>query len=360
VLARHVSELSTPALLLDIDRAEANIATMAQWARETQVSLRPHVKVHKCVELARLQVAAGAVGVSVATAWEALAMARAGIADVFIVNEIAGAAKLSAVVETARQSTVSVAVDDATQVTALAAAAARAGVDIGVLIDVDTGMGRCGVRGVLDALALARIVAGADRLRLNGVSGYEGHCTLEPVLARRSAMVHEAMESLAEVADALVADGHPCPVVSAGGTGTYELAAAHPRVTEIQAGSYVVMDGFHKSLTHGFELALTVLTTVISRHRDRAILDAGRKGVGNDLLPPQSKDLGADTLFVDEEHTAIRLLNDTHVSIGNQVELIPGYAPTAVNLYDIIHVMRGGAVLDVWPVQARYGTGTAG
>ena len=360
VIGRRASELSTPALLLDIDRAEANIGAMARWAHEAQVSLRPHIKVHKCVELARLQVAAGAVGVSVATAWEALAMARAGIADVCVVNEVVGAAKLSAVAEAARQSTVSVAVDDASQVTALAAAAARTGVNIGVLIDVDTGMGRCGVRDVGDALALARIVAGADRLRLNGVSGYEGHCTLEPVLARRSAMVHEAMESLAEVADALVADGHPCPVVSAGGTGTYELAALHPRVTEIQAGSYVVMDSFHKGLAAEFELALSVLTTVISRHGDRAILDAGRKGVGNDLRPPDPRDLDAATQFVDEEHTAIRLLNGTHVSIGDRVELIPGYAPTAVNLYDIIHVMRGGNVLDVWPVQARYGTATAG
>jgi D-serine deaminase-like pyridoxal phosphate-dependent protein len=360
VVGRPINLLSTPALLLDIDLAKGNIDAMARWARTAQVSLRPHIKVHKCTELAWLQVAAGAVGVSVATVWEALAMARAGLADVFIVNEVVGAGKLPVVMEAATHASISVAVDDESQVTALSAAAARAGVDIGVVIDVDTGMGRCGVRDVAAALAVARAVAASRGLQLNGVSGYEGHCTLEPIRARRTTMVHIAMNRLVEAADALIQDGHPCSVVSAGGTGTYELTAVNPRVTEIQAGSYVVMDSFHKDLTAEFELALTVLTTVISRHGDRAILDGGRKAVGSDHRPPRPRGLDAEMQFVDEEHTGIALLNETELAIGEPVELIPGYAPTAVNLYDVIHVVSKGRVVDLWPIQARYGRATLG
>ena len=189
--------------------------------------------------------------------------------------------------------------------------------------------------------------------------GYEGHCMLEPDRALRVTKQGKAMTHLFEVVDHLAADGIECEIVSAGGTGTYDLIAAHPRVTELQAGSYVFMDAFHGSLIPGFDVALTVLATVMGRHGDRVILDAGRKGVGIDLMLPSPVGIEATTAFVDEEHTGIDVPASSPLRYGDTVELMAGYGPTTVNLYGRYHVIEGGVVTDIWPVMARYGSDTA-
>jgi D-serine deaminase-like pyridoxal phosphate-dependent protein len=304
-----------------------------------------------------MQVDAGALGVTTATVWEAIAMARGGVDDILVANEVVGRRPIEALVELARTQRVTVLVDDAANVDDLGAAARAAGVSLGVLVDVDTGMGRCGVRSTGEARALAEHVESTAGLVFRGVSGYEGHCMLEPDAERRVGEAAAAIKRLLQAVDAIAAAGIDCEIVSAGGTGTYHLTGANPRITEIQAGSYCVMDAFHAGLVPDFDVALTVLATVISRHDDQIVVDAGHKAVGT--MPPRLA--GADEpLFVNEEHTGFRVGAESPLRVGDRVRLHTGYAPAAANLYDAYHVVEDGVVTDLWPVEARYGTATLG
>jgi D-serine deaminase-like pyridoxal phosphate-dependent protein len=358
-IGRSRSELETPALLLDLDIARQNIAVMAGHMERAGKSLRPHTKTHKAPQIARLQVDAGAIGVSTATAWEAIVMIDAGVDDILVANEVVGPSRIRALAEAARDGRVTVAVDSAANLDDLSAAAVDAGSVIGVLVEVDVGMNRGGVRSKEEALDVARHAVSLPGIEWRGAMGYEGHCMLEPDRALRVTKQGKAMTHLFEVVDHLAADGIECEIVSAGGTGTYDLIAAHPRVTELQAGSYVFMDAFHGSLIPGFDVALTVLATVMGRHGDRVILDAGRKGVGIDLMLPSPVGIEATTAFVDEEHTGIDVPASSPLRYGDTVELMAGYGPTTVNLYGRYHVIEGGVVTDIWPVMARYGSDTA-
>ncbi len=358
-IGRSRSELETPALLLDLDIARTNIAGMAGHMERAGKSLRPHTKTHKAPQIARLQVDAGAIGVSTATAWEAIVMIDAGVDDILVANEVVGPSRIRALAEAARDGRVTVAVDSAANLDDLSAAAVAAGSVIGVLVEVDVGMSRGGVRSKEEALDVARHAVSLPGIEWRGAMGYEGHCMLEPDRGLRVTKQGKAMTHLFEVVDHLAADGIECEIVSAGGTGTYDLIAAHPRVTELQAGSYVFMDAFHGSLIPGFDVALTVLATVMGRHGDRVILDAGRKGVGIDLMLPSPVGIEATTAFVDEEHTGIDVPESSPLRYGDTVELMAGYGPTTVNLYGRYHVIEGGVVTDIWPVMARYGSDTA-
>ena len=245
-------ELVTPALILDLEVARRNIAHMAERMKAMPARLRPHVKVQKSPELARLQVEAGAIGVCTATVWEAIVMSRAGIEDVLIANEVCGRRKIEALAAAAGEGRLTVAVDSALNATDLSDACLAAGSRLEVLIEVDVGMGRGGVRSPQEAVDLARRLDGLRGLRLRGVQGYEGHCMREPDRAVRVEKARAAMAYLGEVIDRLASAGFECEVVSAGGTGTYDITGADPRVTEIQAGSYVFMDNFHGDLVPGF------------------------------------------------------------------------------------------------------------
>jgi D-serine deaminase-like pyridoxal phosphate-dependent protein len=358
-IGRRRDEVETPALLLDLDVARRNIAVMAERMRKAGKHLRPHTKGHKSPRIARLQVDAGAIGVATATAWEAVAMIEAGIEDVLVANQVVGPARMKTLTEAARRARVTVAVDGIPNLDQLAAAASAAGSTIGVLVEVDIGMNRGGIRAKEEALELARHAAGLPAIAWRGAMGYEGHCMLEPDRERRIARQAQAMSGLFEVIDYLAGHGIGCDIVSAGGTGTADLIAAHPRVTELQAGSYVFMDAFHQSLIPDFDVALTVLATVIGRHGNRVILDAGRKAIGIDLMPPSVVGIEATIAFVNEEHTGIDVPDGSPLAYGDTVELQAGYGPTTVNLYGRYHVIEAGLVTDIWPVTARYGTESA-
>jgi D-serine deaminase-like pyridoxal phosphate-dependent protein len=357
-IGRRRNEVETPALILDLAVARTNIATMAEKIAALPAGLRPHAKLHKSPRIAQLQVEAGAIGIATATIREAMVMAEAGIDDILIANEVVGPDKVAALAEVARSTRITVAVDSPANLDALSAAASAAGSTIGVLVEVDVGMGRCGVRSKEEALEVARHARELPGIELRGAMGYEGHCMLEPDREIRVQKQGKAMSDLLEVVDYLAADGLECEIISAGGTGTYDLTGAHPRVTELQAGSYVFMDAFHGSLIPGFQPALTVLATVISRHGPRVILDAGRKAVGADLMMPVAVGLEAATAFLDEEHMGLDVGEDCTLQVGDTVEVMPGYGPTAVNLHPIYHVVENGVVSDVWPVLGRHGSDT--
>lgn len=350
-IGRSVAELVTPALVLDLEVATRNIALMAQRVAALPADLRPHIKLHKSPELARRQVEAGAIGLSCATVWEAVVLAGAGLDDLFIVNTIAGTEKLRAVAAVARERTVHVAVDDLANARQVGDAARDAGSVVGVLIEVDTGMDRAGVDTLEDAVALARGLDGVPGIRFDGVTGYEGHCSLTPERELRHERQATAMSLLVEVARAIEAAGIRVPIVSAGGTATWEWTASHDGITEIQAGSYLFMDGFHGPMAPEFGHALSVAATVISRPPDRVIVDAGNKSMGaGDLSSIRGHDLRP--LRFDEEHGIFEGDHST-LAVGDVVELDPGYAPGTVNWYDAYHVVEQGRVVDIWPVIPR-------
>jgi len=351
-IGRKRDDVPTPALLLDLPAARRNIAKMGEHMRGLSADLRPHIKVHKSPELARLQVEAGATGVSTATVWEAVVMVRSGIDHVLVVNEVAGRDKLATLAALARDADVLLCVDEAANAAEVAAAARAAGSTLGVLIEVDTGMDRAGVDTSEAAVELAGRLAELKGLRLLGVSGYEGHCSLTPERGLRQQRQATAMGFLVETAEAIRAAGLPCPIVSAGGTATWDWTAAFPGVTETQAGSYVVMDEFHGAMVGDFERAVAVAATVISRPPGRVILDAGSKSMG---APNLASIVGHDlpNFRFDEEHGIFDASSGTELRVGDVVELVPGYAPATVNWYDAYHVVEGDEVVDVWPVIPR-------
>jgi D-threonine aldolase len=351
VIGRTRDELTTPALLLDLDVLRANLALMRDGMVSKPAVLRAHVKVHKSPHIARLEVEYGAIGVGCATVWEAIVMARAGIPDVFVINEVVGPEKTRALALLAREVPAKVAVDDPANVDELSAAAVAAGSTIGVLIDVDEGMHRCGVASADEALPLARRVADAPGLRFAGLTGYEGHCSLEFDGEKRHAMARQAMALLTGIASHLAANGLPCEIVSAAGTGTWETTSGYPGVTEIQPGSYATMDGHHRGLDPRFGWAVTVLASVISRRPDRVVLDAGSKTVGasHGIL----KAPGLEPYRFDEEHSIFVADASTTLRIGDRAEILCNYTPFAIGYFDAYHVVEGDRVVDVWPVMPR-------
>jgi D-serine deaminase-like pyridoxal phosphate-dependent protein len=357
---------STPALILDLPRVEANLAEMARRMAPLPAGLRPHAKIHKSPILGQMQLDAGAIGLTTATVWEASALMDAGHTNVLIANQAVGPVKAAELARLAGMGRVIVAVESAANASEISAAATAAGSAVNVIVEFDVGLHRSGVRTVAEAVELGRTIARSGGLVLEGVLGYEGHCMLEPDRAVRVEKCQAANAALLEVVDAFQGDGLPTGIVAAGGLGTWDITGANPRITEIHAGSYIFSDAFHRNLAPGFEPALTVLCTVIARHDDVAILDCGRKSIGIDrTLPEVVSGDGAIMYahgehFVHEEHTALELRPGSRLAVGDRVELMPGYSPTTVNFYDIYHVVRDDRVVDVWPILGRYGSATAG
>jgi len=363
IYGRHVGEsvdaLPTPALLVDVDALQRNIATMMSALDGHTARLRPHTKVQKSPDIALMQVYAGAIGVTVASVWEGAAMAAAGIGDILIANELVPPDRVAAAAALAGRTNLTLAVDDARNIDALSAAMTSRGTDADVLVDLDVGMARCGARSPEQALALARHVQAAPGLRLRGVMAYEGHCMLVPDRDRRIRLASQAMDYAASVKELLRAEGLPSETLSAGGTGTYNITGHNPAVTELQAGSYVFMDAFHGNLVPGFEVSLTVLTSVMARHGDTIILDAGRKSIGIDFVSPPI--LGHDYVarYYAEEHALFDTDERLRADIGDRVRLVSGYAPTTVNLHDVLFAVRDDEVVGTWPVFPR-GPGHSG
>jgi D-serine deaminase-like pyridoxal phosphate-dependent protein len=348
-------EVITPALLLDLDIARTNIKAMAAKFGSLPASLRPHIKAHKSPHLARLEIEAGAVGVTCATAWEAIAMAEAGISDVLIANEVVHPDKIRALMTAACDHRITVAVDDEQNVRMLDEAAQAAGARLEVLLEVDVGMGRCGVRDEQAALHVAKSVARSRNLRFRGLQGYEGHCMGEPDRQVREQKAAAANEKLVAVADYLASRGLSSQVISGGGTATYYITGANPRITEVQAGSYSLMDRRHDRLVpETFGIALTVLATVVSRQGNTVVLDAGRKALATEFGPPPLAEVpGACIRSYAEEHCIVDFPDTPPLSLGDTVELYTETLPTTISLYDAYHVVEAGHVTDIWPITAR-------
>ena len=353
-IGARVEDLDTPTLLLDLDKVERNLATMARLFEGSSVRLRPHAKTHKVPVLALRQLGLGAIGICCAKLGEAEVLAAGGISELLVTTEVVGPIKLRRLVGVARQANVMTVVDDAGSADKLSAALVDAGLRLRCLVDLNVGQNRTGVEPGEPALALAEHVARLPGLELVGLQGYEGHLQHIYDAGERQAANGRAMKLLNDTADLLLSRGLPIQIVSTAGTGTGQFAAKWPRVTELQPGSYVVMDSDYAQVQSlPFENALTVLTMVVSRRKNDAIVDAGTKTLSTDSGPAKPAGLDATYAPQGDEHGKLSFANGNPLSHGDKVELIPSHCDTTINLHDRYVVTREGRVVAVWPIATR-------
>ena len=328
-----------------------------------RVALRPHLKTAKSPAVARRLLDAGAAGICVAKLGEADVMLRAGVPDVLVTTELAGPAKcarLAALVREHPTQRLALVVDGPEVARALDAVLDDVGAGpVDVFLDVNVGQDRTGVD-PRDAVALAAELLPLPRLRLMGVQGYEGHLQHVRDEGERRWHCGEAMDALAGAVQGLREAGHAIEVVTTGGTGTAELCAEHPVVTEVQPGSFVFMDADYLATGGvGYASSLTVLSTVISRPApERAVLDAGLKSLSDDSGPAHSVATpGWAYRPAGDEHGVLEPTGTgapaVELVVGDRIALVPSHIDTTVNLHDAIHAHRGGVVEELWPVSAR-------
>jgi D-serine deaminase-like pyridoxal phosphate-dependent protein len=328
----HVDDLQTPALLVDADAFDHNLATMAKALPGAR--LRPHVKAHKCTSLARRQADAGHLGFTCATIREVEGMAAAGLGDdLLLANEVVDARRLGKLVADGL-ARVTLAVDSQATIDA-----AVAGGVTEVVIDVNVGMPRCGCAPE-DAGRLAD-AARAAGLEVRGVMGYEGHLV---GLEDRSARTDGVADSMRQLLEAHAATGGG--LVSAGGTGTYDI---NTWATEIQAGSYALMDTAYAKLDLPFKHALTIVATVISVSPGYAVADCGLKALGMDHGNPDIE--GATVFFCSDEH--VTFIPDGSVRVGDRIVVRPAHVDPTIALHERMHLVAGGEVVETWPVDLR-------
>jgi D-serine deaminase-like pyridoxal phosphate-dependent protein len=349
-------ELDTPALLVDIPTYDQNVARLAAYCRQHGVSWRPHTKGQKVPALAQREIAAGAIGITCAKLGEAEVMAEAGVKDILIANQVVGTIKAARLAQLCKRADVMVAIDSIENAQALSAAMTQAGGTLRVLIEVDIGMNRAGVTPGAAVLELATAVRALPGLRCAGVMGWEGHCGDIEDRTEKASACKQAVGLLLQSVRLCRDHDLPMPIVSCGGTLTYEFTAQIPGVTEVQAGGGVFGDLLYAS--HGVQhpFALTVLTTVTSRPTStRIITDAGRKTMSADAAMPQPIGLtGIERVRLSAEHGRIDLsAPNTDLRIGDKLEWVVGYGDTTVCLHDQMFGIDRGVVTAVWPVAAR-------
>jgi D-serine deaminase-like pyridoxal phosphate-dependent protein len=350
------SAIETPALIIDLDALDRNISTMADYFSQVPAYLRPHSKTHKSPAIAHKQIDAGAIGVCCQKLGEAEVMLKAGVKDILITNEIVDSVKIERLVGLARHGDVKVAVDDLNVAKRLAKTAGSRGVEQGVVIEVDVGLGRCGVQPGHPTLTLAKALSSLDGIELRGLMGYEGPFINLADLTKRKQAAHKRIGLLVDTAELLRSNGVDVEIVSAGATGTHSITGEYPGITEVEAGSYVFMDTTYKQLPDlDFDCALTVLATVISTPVEgRAVVDAGMKTITRELGLPQVKALeGVRLVGLSEEHGTLRLAQGGNLRIGDKIELIPSHCCTTVNLHEHYVGVRADTVEVVWGIPAR-------
>lgn len=335
-------------MLLDLDAFEANLTRMVDHVRRSGKALRPHAKAHKCVEIAKRQLAAGACGVCVATLAEAELMSKGGIAGLLLTSPVADPAKIARIAETGAM----VVVDHIQQVEWYRAAARK----LDVLVDLDVGDHRTGASSLAQALEIAEAVDRASNLNLRGLQAYSvvgSHATPDQ---ERTRVSQQVFARAAETRDAMALKGLSTEILSGGSTGTWQIDTALPDLTELQAGSFVLMDLAYRRAGLDFRQGITVLATVVSaNHENFASVDAGTKSFSTDRgygpeaanLPGSGYRWGGDEFgYVDVDDPAKR------PRLGDKLEFIPPHCDPTVNLYNTIYACRGDQVEAIWPLKS--------
>lgn len=357
LVGQPVSALDTPALLVDLDVIEANIARIAGECRKHGIGWRPHIKGNKTIEIVRKELAAGAIGVTCAKIGEAEVMAAAGVGSILIANQIVGAPKIARLVALQAVSEVMVCIDSLANCAPIAAAAQAAGTTVPVLIEVDVGMHRAGVAPGAPVLELANAVAKLPGVRLVGLQTWESQAVSIADPVEKARVVREAVARFTASADACRAAGHRMDVVSCGGSGTFPYCAAQPGITEIEAGGAIFSDMLYRTMFHlDFPPALHVLASVTSRPvPTRVIMDAGKKSMSSDGAVPAPVGLPpARPVKLSAEHAVLELDSPSDTpAVGDKVLFVVGYGDTTVHLHEEIVAVRAGRVEAVWKVAAR-------
>jgi D-serine deaminase-like pyridoxal phosphate-dependent protein len=346
-------EIDTPTLMLDRAACDRNLERMAAFFRDRPAKLRPHFKNHKCVTLAKRQLAAGAVGMTCAKLGEAEVLVDHGFDDILIANQIVGEPKTDRLARLAKRARIGVAIDHVEQAAAISRAATAAGSVVQALVEVDIGMGRCGVPPGAPALELARQVAALPGVSFAGLQAYEGHLVNVLDRAERADRARAAIQPAIDTRRMIEAAGIPVGCVSGCASANYDSIGTVTGVDEIQAGTYATMDRQYQQLLPEFEIALSVQVRVISRPTPhKAVLDIGIKGAGCEFGVPAIRDFPDVEIpsFKSEEHVVVHNVPDW--TIGQVVQLIPTHACTTCNLYREIVVHEAGRVVDVWPIEA--------
>jgi 3-hydroxy-D-aspartate aldolase len=362
------ADIDTPALVIDLDAFERNLKRMADFASKSGVRLRAHAKTHKSPIIAAKQMELGAVGVCCQKVSEAEVLVDGGIGDVLVSNEVAGAAKLDRLAALARRAKIAVCVDDPGNVAEMEAAAAKAGVTLDVLVEIDVGARRCGIAPGAPAARLAKQIASSPHLNFAGLQAYHGSAQHVRKADTRRDQIARAVEMVEETLGALRKAGLEARIVGGGGTGTYENEAASRVYTELQCGSYIFMDADYArnkradgSLFDDYEHALFICATVMSMPApERAVVDAGLKTFSVDSGMPLAWQLpGALYHRPSDEHGILDLTSCTErPKRGDKLLLVPGHCDPTVNLHDWYVGVRGfgtpaAHVESLWPVAAR-------
>lgn len=346
--------IATPALLVDLDAMESNLQRMAAFFTDKPAKLRPHFKNHKIPLLAWKQLRAGAVGITCATVREAEILVHHGIDNILIANEVAGEMKAEQLAGLSRQASVITAIDSRSAVKDLARAQRKGKTQIEVALDIDIGLRRCGVQPGEEAVDLARFAV-EEGLKLRGIMGYDGHLQAVRQSAARDETVRTGCKSLVNSAALIENAGIPVSIVSTGGTGTYAVSGECPGVTEVQAGSYLLMDTMYLDRGAPFRRSLTVLATVISRRGPaHAVVDCGVKAVSGERGLPTVKDLpGVHLKALHAEHGLLEIEADstTKLEVGRQIELWVHYSDATVNLHSSLYGVRHGQVEEVFGIE---------
>ncbi|MBQ7566780.1 MAG: DSD1 family PLP-dependent enzyme [Oscillospiraceae bacterium] len=352
-----LSQLQTPALVVNADVLEKNERAMAALLAGSTARLRPHYKSHKCAAIAHRQIAAGAVGMTCAKLEEAEDLVDSGVADVLIANQIVDPRKLRRAAELALLCRLTVCVDDAENARALSQAAVQAGATVHVLVEYEIGMERCGVADADDYVALAKLVDSLPGLHYDGIQAYAGHVSHMPSAQERLALTAQNEQAVRSLLEKLAQAGLTAQTISGGSTGTAAIKARHGLYTELQAGSYLFMDSTYRQLHLPFENSLFLLTTVVSRRDGLAIMDAGVKSLGVDQDDPVLFTLGGAEIHcarveANEEHLKL-FAPDRALALGEKVLVMPGHCCSTVNLHERIYLYRSGEIVDRLQVTAR-------
>jgi 3-hydroxy-D-aspartate aldolase len=357
--------LATPALVIDLASFERNVVAMQEHCNRAGLKLRPHAKTHKCAEIARRQIKAGAVGQCCAKLGEAEALAEAGIDGLLVTSPVVTPQAFARVAKlNARLSDFMIVADSAVCVDGYGQAAGISGKRLKVLVDVDIGLHRTGIGPGEPAVALARKIAAHPELQFMGLQGYAGQLQHVPVFEERRAQSLAAMKLLGDTRDAIVAAGIPCPIVSGGGTGTFNIDPEARVLTELQAGSYIFMDKQYgevriaNAAPLSFEMSLFVQTTVISATMPGLVTaDAGLKSFATEAGAPiihSGAPEGANYFFFGDEQGGIMLGGaDKALALGSVLRCVVPHCDPTVNLYDAYHVVEGERLAAIWPIEAR-------
>lgn len=347
-----ICELATPALIVDKRALEENLRQMDRLLADSPMTLYPHYKTHKCPRIAQLQLERGAGGITCAKLSEAEDLAAAGVSVIVIANQVVQAEKLPRVAALAGKCDLTVCVDGEENVLALERAMAETGGRLRVLAEYEVGMRRCGVESPEALLALARLIDAQPHLIWEGIQAYAGHLAHMRDGSRRRAELLEIEETVRRLKEFVEAAGLPVRQVCGGSTGTAADKPTGTVYTQLQAGSYLLMDATYQTLDLRFAQALFLLTTVLSVKEDRVVVDGGVKSLTMDQDPPVFPDFPKAELLFSEEHTTL-LVSGSGLRPGDRLRCVPGHCCTTVNVHDCLYLTDGQEVLETWPVVSR-------